>query len=80
MDKCCEDDGPFGDHLRNHLFRMSDHQGLKSGLIQVINYHHCSDEHVFFRLRGAGLVKRVGTDVLPRNELYACYFGERLNG
>jgi hypothetical protein len=59
---------------------MSDHQELKSGLLQVINYHHCSDEHAFFRLRGAGLVKRAGNEVLPRNELYACYFGERLNG
>jgi hypothetical protein len=80
MDKCCEDDGPFGDHLRNHLFRMSDYQELKTGLMQVVNYHHCSGEPIFFRLRGAGLVKRVGNDVLPRNELYACYFGERLNG
>jgi len=73
-----EDDGPFGDHLRNHLFRMSDHQELKSALLQVIKYHRCADEHVFFRLRGAGLVRRVGNDVLPRNELYAEYFGKRL--
>ena len=77
--KACEDDGPFGDHLRNHLFRMSDHQDLKSGLIQVIKYQHCSDEHIFFRLRGAGLVKRIGSDILPRNSLYAEYFGKRLN-
>ncbi len=75
----CEDDGPFGDHLRNHLFRMSDHQDLKSGLIQVIKYQRCSDEHIFFRLRGAGLVRRVGNDVLPRNNFYAEYFGKRLN-
>ena len=80
VQNACEDDGPFGDHLRNHLFRMSDYQELKSGLMQVINYQRCSDEHVFFRLRGAGLVRRVGNEVLPRNELYACYFGERLNG
>ncbi|TFH46090.1 MAG: hypothetical protein E4H01_10580 [Lysobacterales bacterium] len=76
----CEDDGPFGDHLRNHLFRMSDYAELKSGLMQVIKYQRCADEHVFFRLRGAGLVRRVGNDVLPRNELYAEYFGKRLGG
>ena len=76
----CEDDGPFGDHLRNHLFRMSDHQDLKTGLMQVIKYQRCADEHIFFRLRGAGLVRRVGNDVLPRNQLYAEYFGNRLNG
>lgn len=75
-----EDDGPFGDHLRNHLFRMSDYQELKSGFIQVIKYQRCADEHVFFRLRGAGLVRRMGNDVLPRNALYAEYFGKRLNG
>jgi hypothetical protein len=80
MNNCCEDDGPFGDHLRNHLFRMSDHQDLKSSLMQVIDYRRCADEHIFFRLRGAGLVKRVGNEVVPRNELYACYFGERLHG
>ena len=75
----CEDDGPFGDHLRNHLFRMGGHPELKSGLMQVIRHQRCPDEHVFFRLRGAGLVKRVGNDVLPRNELYKCYFEERLS-
>ena len=76
----CEDDGSFGDHLRNHLFRMSDYQELKSNLMQIIKYQRCTDEHVFFRLRGAGLVKRVGNDVLPRNALYAEYFGRRING
>ncbi len=75
-----EDEGPFGDHLRNHLFRMSDHQELKSALLQVIKYHRCADDHIFFRLRGAGLVRRVGNDVLPRNALYAEYFGKRLDG
>ena len=75
-----EDDGPFGDHLRNHLFRMSDHQDLKSGLNQIIKHQRCSDEHVFFRLRGAGLVRRVGNAILPRNSLYAAYFKKRLNG
>jgi hypothetical protein len=75
-----EDEGPFGDHLRNHLFRMSDHQELKSGLMQVIKHQRCSDEHIFFRLRGAGLVRRIGNDVLPRNTLYAEYFRKRLDG
>ena len=79
MKTACEDDGPFGDHLRNHLFRMSDHPKLKSGLMQVVKYQRCPDEHIFFRLRGAGLVRRVGNEVLPRNSLYAEYFGKRLN-
>ncbi len=75
-----EDDGPFGDHLRNHLFRMSNQEKLKAGLVQVIKDQRCSDEHIFFQLRGAGLAKRVGNDVIPRNPLYADYFKKRLNG
>lgn len=74
-----EDDGPFGDHLRNHLFRMSEHNELKSGLVGAIKHKRVADEHVFFRLRGAGLVRRVGNEELPRNPLYATYFGKRLN-
>ena len=75
----CEDDGPFGDHLRNHLFRMSDHDELKAGLMGAIKHQRIADEHVFFRLRGAGLVRRVGNEELPRNPLYAEYFGKRLS-
>ena len=80
LDRAFEDDGPFGDHLRNYLFRMGDRHKLRAGLVQVIKYQSCSDEHTFFRLRGAGLVKRTGNIVLPRNQLYADYFGKRLIG
>lgn len=74
-----EDDGVFGDHLRNHLFRMSDQEELKKAFLHVIKSHHCPNENLFFRLRGAGLARRVGNEVFPRNELYAEYFGKRLN-
>ncbi len=80
FEKACEDNGPFGDHLRNYLFRMGGQEKAKAGLIQVIQYQRCPDEHIFFQLRGAGLVKRVGDKVIPRNQLYADYFGQRLNG
>ena len=80
LDQACEDNGPFGDHLRNYLFRMGGQDNLKAGLLQVIKYQRCQDEHIFFQLRGAGLVKRVGVKVIPRNQLYADYFGKRLNG
>lgn len=80
IENACEDNGPFGDHLRNHLFRMGNQDKLKAGLIQVIRNHRCPDEHIFFQLRGAGLVKRVTNDVIPRNPLYADYFKKRLNG
>lgn len=79
MENACEDNGPFGDHLRNYLFRMGNQDKLKAGLAQVLKSQRCPDEHVFFQLRGAGLVRRVGNDVIPRNPLYADYFRKRLN-
>lgn len=74
------DRGPFGDHLRHHLFRMNDKADLIQGMLQVIRNRTCSDERVFFRLRGAGLVQREGKTVLPRCQLYADYFQEHLRG
>jgi hypothetical protein len=79
IEKACEDNGPFGDHLRNYLFRMGDQEKLRAGLIQVLRSNRCADEYIFFQLRGAGLVKRVSNDVVPRNPLYAEYFKKRLN-
>ena len=74
------DRGPFGDHLRYHLFRMNDKKDLIQGLLQVIRNQSCPDERVFFRLRGAGLVRRDRQTVLPRCQLYAEYFQEHLRG
>ena len=79
VETSCEDNGPFGDHLRNYLFRMGDQEKLKTSLLQIIKYQRCSDEHVFFQLRGSGLVKRNDNLVVPRNRLYAEYFRKRLD-
>ena len=73
------DRGPFGDHLRYHLFRIYDKPELVSALLQVIRSKRCPDEQLFFRLRGAGLIRREGRKVLPRCQLYADYFRERLD-
>ena len=78
--KAAGDRGPFGDHLRYHLFRMNDKPDLVQGLLEVIRQQRCENERVFFRLRGAGLVKREGRTVLPRCQLYADYFREHLHG
>jgi hypothetical protein len=80
LEKAYEDNGPFGDHLRNYLFRMGDQEKIRAGLIQIIRYQRCPDEHVFFQLRGSGLVKRSDNLVVPRNKLYGEYFRKRLNG
>lgn len=76
-----DDRGPFGDHLRYHLFRLYDQQALVQCLLQIIRGKGCPDEHDFFRLRGAGLVRREAeTEVVkPRCKLYARYFQKRLS-
>ncbi|MFQ5650257.1 MAG: AAA-like domain-containing protein [bacterium] len=74
-----EESGPFGDHLRHHLWRLQGKNELIAGLKQVIRKHECEDDHVYFRLRGAGLVRKEGRSVLPRCQLYADYFKDHLN-
>jgi AAA-like domain len=71
--------GPFGDHLRYHLFRMYDKAELVQGLLQVMRRPMALDEAIFFRLRGAGLVRRQGQQVIPRCQLYGAYFQEHLH-
>jgi AAA-like domain/TIR domain len=80
FESAVEDRGPFGDHLRYHLFRMNDKPELMAGMLQVIRQQTCGDERVFFRLRGAGLVRRERQRVVPRCRLYAEYFQEHLHG
>lgn len=75
-----EDRGPFGDHLRHHLFRIYNQPALVQGLQQVLRSNNLSNEEVFFRLRGAGLVRREGKQVVARCQLYERYFKEHLNG
>lgn len=70
--------GPFGDHLRHHISLLHKKTELIQGLLQVIRQNICDDKRVFWRLRGAGLVREQGRAVLPRCQLYAEYFRENL--
>ena len=71
--------GPFGDHLRYYLLRLQGKTELLAALHQAIGGHAADNELLIYRLEGAGLVRRQGNKVLPRCELYARYFGERLH-
>jgi len=73
------DDGPFGDHLRRHLFRFRDKPDLRRAMAQIVAHNTCSDDLLFFRLRGAGLARRAKSAVVPRYGLYTPYFRERFN-
>jgi hypothetical protein len=75
-----DDRGPFGDHLRSLVIRLHSKEDLIQGLRQVIYHNTCQDEQIFFRLRGAGLVRREKGRVLPRCQLYADFFREHFNG
>jgi len=76
--KATDDRGPFGDHLRYHLFRLRNKEELIKGLCDALLRNACDDETIFFRLRGAGLVKREDQAVKPRCQLYADFFREYL--
>lgn len=80
LDRATTDGGPFGDHLRYHLFRIYDKQDLVQGLLQVIRANTCPDERIARLLIAAGLVQRDDQRVVPRCQLYADYFRERLHG
>jgi hypothetical protein len=72
------DSGPFGDHLRRHLSLLHDKTELIRSLLQIIRQNTCEDKRIFWRLRGAGLVREEGRTILPRCQLYAEYFRENL--
>jgi hypothetical protein len=73
-----EDTGPFGDHLRDYLLRLQRKQDLIPALRQVVDGRALNDELAIYRLQALGLVRRDGTKVVPRCELYGEYFRERL--
>ena len=73
------DSGPFGDHLRYYLLRVLQKPELKQALIQICRSHAYEENQIFHRLKGAGLIKKVGRQVVLRNNLYTRYFEERLN-
>ena len=74
-----DENGPFGDHLRRHLTRFSERPDLTRAMLQVIRRQACDDDILYNRLHGAGLATRVDECVVPRCELYAQYFRERLS-
>jgi hypothetical protein len=79
--RASDDRGPFGDHLRYHLFRINDRPDLIQGLRQVLQTQTCPDQRVMRLLSAAGLVYRDDKQaVVPRCRLYAEYFREQLHG
>jgi hypothetical protein len=73
------DNGPFGDHLRRHLWGLRDRERLREALKQVIRHGDCANELDFQRLRAAGLVEGDGRESVRLScDLYRQYFTRHL--
>ena len=64
-----DENGPFGDHLKYHLFRMYDNKSLVKAFLKILKDQTCEDEVTYFRLHGAGVVCREGQSDLRRGLL-----------
>jgi hypothetical protein len=76
--EAASDHGPFGDHLRHHMWLLRDEPVLREALAQIIHHDRCEDDMTFFRLLRAGLVKGSGAVCRCRCELYRMYFEGKL--
>jgi AAA-like domain/TIR domain/CobQ/CobB/MinD/ParA nucleotide binding domain len=74
LEHAAEEDGPFGDHLRSHLFYLQSRPELLEALRVIIKQGKCPDMRAYFELHSAGLVARQRQDVSPRCRLYADFF------
>jgi hypothetical protein len=77
--RASDERGPFGDHLRHHMFRLQRRPELLDCLSSVLRSGRCRDEITFFRLRGAGLVTRRNGRETARCQLYEDYFRAALD-
>lgn len=74
------DSGLYSDHLRRHLWILSQHPELANALKKVVAVDSPVqlDSMQGFKLHSMGLVHLQGNEVRPRCNLYREYFGVRL--
>ncbi len=70
--------GPFGDHLRALLMKLHERPELLAAMKQAIRTGTVDDPDLYWRLYGAGLVRREGQRIDPANLLYARFFKNAL--
>ena len=80
QEEAVQDNGPFGDHLRRHLWGLRQEASLPPALKQVLRSGRCDDETARFRLLRVGLIQGSGDVYTPRCGLYQRYFEEKLMG
>ena len=72
--QAAQDNGPFGEHLRAMLSNLNAAEGLLAALKQVVEDGRVPRIDDFYRLEGAGLVRRMGDRIVPANQIYADFF------
>jgi hypothetical protein len=74
-----DDTGPFGDHLRRHLWALRNNDSLLKALKLALSGAGISNEDDFQRLRAAGLISGDSRQTArPRCRLYAMYLEKHL--
>jgi hypothetical protein len=68
-----DESGPFAEHLRATLLLVHSRPDLLQGIKQVLGTKPL-DEELYYRLSAAGLVRRVGKEVVIANQLYTDFF------
>ncbi len=73
------DDGPFGDHLRRHLWALYQSDRLQDAVKRILRDGSCDDEGLFQRLLSVGLVMgETRAEAHLRCNLYQEYFFRHL--
>lgn len=72
--------GPFGDHLRALLTKLTRYPEIQAPLEQSYRFGSCSDPRMRHRLLAAGLVAERDGRLVPRNDLYRRYLERALFG
>lgn len=78
LKQATDEKGPFDEHLRYYLWQVLPNPELKQALTTICRSHTYEQNKNFFRLKGMGLIKQDGQQVVFRNELYGRYFNQRL--
>jgi hypothetical protein len=74
-----KDTGPFGDHLRRHLWALLQSDRLRSVVAKIAKGGGCDDEALFHRLLASGLVTgETRSEARLRCALYQQYFYKHL--
>jgi hypothetical protein len=78
-EEAAKDTGPFGDHLRRHLWALHQSDRLRTAVARITRGAGCEDETLFQRLVAAGLVRgETRAEALLRCDLYQQYFSRHL--